>query len=92
NSVNRDIYESYLMKMCEYVITTYLDTVIVDKKISEQDRKIFIRLIKCEFFGACIEWMNSGMVDDVMDDLNRLLELCRGIPEEILSRSIESNK
>ena len=26
NSINRDIYESYIMKLCEYVVSTYLDT------------------------------------------------------------------
>lgn len=93
-SVNRDIYEQYLMNICEYVITTYIDTVLKEKTVEQQvsgrDRKILIRFLKYECFGACVEWMRSGMDDDLICDLHRLIELSRGIPEEIIRRSFET--
>ena len=46
NSINRDIFERYLMKMCEYVIISYFDTLTHDKSITERDRRIIIRLLK----------------------------------------------
>lgn len=61
------------MKMCEYVVTTYVDTAMGDMQLSMQDRRIFIRFIKFECFGACIEWLNDGMNDDIMQDLHRCL-------------------
>ena len=92
NSINRDIFERYLMKMCEYVVTTYVDTAMGDMQLSMQDRRIFIRFIKFECFGACIEWLNDGMNDDIMQDLHRLLEIVSGIPEEIMRRMQEDKK
>ena len=80
------------MKMCEYVVTTYVDTAMGDMQLSMQDRRIFIRFIKFECFGACIEWLNDGMNDDIMQDLHRLLEIVRGIPEEIMRRMQEDKK
>ena len=95
-SVNRDIYEQYLMNICEYVITTYIDTVLkanpAERKISEQDRRILIRFLTYECFGACVEWMRSGMDDSLICDLHRLIELSRGIPEEIICRSLETGE
>lgn len=95
-SVNRDIYEQYLMNICEYVITTYIDTVLkanpAERKISEQDRRILIRFLTYECFGACVEWMRSGMDDSLICDLHRLIELSRGIPEEIICRSLETGQ
>lgn len=37
NSANRDIYESYYMKQCEYIVRTYLDTVFGKDTVSEAD-------------------------------------------------------
>ena len=84
------------MNICEYVITTYIDTVLktnpAERKISEQDRRILIRFLTYECFGACVEWMRSGMDDSLICDLHRLIELSRGIPEEIICRSLETGE
>lgn len=40
NSINRDIYESYIMKLCEYVVSTYLDTAFGKNAVSEKDHAI----------------------------------------------------
>lgn len=77
NSANRDIYERHMMKLCEYVVTAYIDTVFTDNSISDSDRKILIRFIKCECFGACIDWILDGMKDTAIEELHRLTELCR---------------
>ena len=90
NSVNRDIFERYLMRMCEYVVTTYLDTVFGEDAIGEGDRRIMIRFIKCELFGLSLDWLSMGMKDDVIDDLQRLLMLFRGLPDEMIRRCREN--
>ncbi|HIW21946.1 MAG TPA: TetR/AcrR family transcriptional regulator [Candidatus Dorea intestinavium] len=90
NSVNRDIFEHYLMNMCEYVVTTYADTLIGETKISEQDRKILIRYIKCSLFGICIDWMDNRLNDDIVEDLHRFLKVSQGIPQIILKQILSS--
>ncbi len=87
SSANRDIYESYYMKLCEYIVRTYLDTAFGKNVVSEADRAIAIRFIKCELFGLSLDWVAAGMPEDALDSIRRVLELCRGMPDQIISRS-----
>lgn len=79
NSVNRNIYEQYLMQICEYVVSTYFDTVFAKDEFCEKDRRIIILSVKCELFGLFINWINSGMPDDAIVDLKQLLSLWNGL-------------
>ncbi len=87
NSVSRDVFERELMKLCDYVVTTYIKTAFSENLMNDSDRSILIRFIKCEFFGLIIEWLNNGMDDDAINDLLRVTALCRGLPEELIRRS-----
>lgn len=87
NSVNRDIYEQYLMRMCEYVVTTYYQTVYGQERVNEQDRDTIILFIKCEIFGLSIDWINSGMTDDAIVKLKQILTLCNGMIEELMEKA-----
>ncbi|MCI8608075.1 MAG: TetR family transcriptional regulator [Firmicutes bacterium] len=87
NSVRRDMFERELMNICEYVVKTYLQTVFPDVKVNESDRQVLLRFIKCELFGIAIEWMENGMKTEAVDDLHRIVTLCRGFSEEIIERS-----
>ena len=86
NSVNRDIYEKYLMQFCEYAVTSYLDTAFGGRLIGEPDRKMIIRILKCELFGAYIEWVSMGMPRDAINEVSRMLSILHGLSEEIILR------
>lgn len=92
NSVNRNIYEQYLMRICEYVVTTYFDTVFEKDIVSKSDRDIMILFIKCELFGLSIDWINTGMQDDAIEKLKRLLLLCNGLSSEMIKRCRENSE
>lgn len=92
NSVNRNIYEQYLMRICEYVVTTYFDTVFEKDIVSKSDRDIMILFIKCELFGLSIDWINTGMQDDASEKLKRLLLLCNGLSSEMIKRCRENSE
>lgn len=87
NSVNRDAFERELMKICQSVVCAYVDNVFGETNASKNDKEIVLRFIKCEFFGLIIDWLNSGMKDDALDDLLRITELCKGMSEELIKRS-----
>lgn len=89
-SVNRDIFLQNSMKLCEGVVTSYIDTAFPDVEASERDRRAITRFLKDQLFGMCIDWVSSGMKDDAMDDLQRVIDLCRGIPDLIMQRSGET--
>lgn len=85
-SVNRDIFERYLWRICEYAVTTYINTLFGGRKIRSEDKDIVIRFIKCECFGSIIDWLSSGMKDNIETSIHRLCELRKGILEQIMDR------
>lgn len=91
NSVNRDIFEYYLWSMCQYVVTTYINTAFADYHIAEKDKEIIIRFYKCEIFGQVSEWCVTGMKDDITESNRRWCELRKGMTEELFRRSESNN-
>lgn len=94
NSVNRNIYEHYLMKISEYIVKTYFETVFTNSEgnIDPDDKDVIINFSKCALFGLYIEWINNGMRDDAIDKLKRLISLCRGLSDEMLKRCKNGNE
>ena len=56
NSVNRDLYERYQWRVCRYVVEVYLDGVLKERHITEQDRQLLIDYLQCICFGFVIGW------------------------------------
>ena len=91
-SVNRDIYEQSEWRVCEHSVTTYLDTIIGDRKISKEDRYLIVEYLKCVCFGIVNNWLENGMQDDIRSMAHRLCELKEGELEEMLDRCNQDNK
>lgn len=92
NSANRDIYEKSMMKLCEYVVTKYLETVFGKDPESEKARASAIIFFKCELFGLSFEWIEKGMKEYAIEEIYSLADLCRDFSNEIMKRSKEMNK
>ena len=92
NSANRDINEKSMMKLCEYVVTKYLETVFGKDPESEKARASAIIFFKCELFGLSFEWIEKGMKEDAIEEIYSLADLCRDFSNEIMKRSKEMNK
>lgn len=91
NSVNRDIYEQYLWKICDHTIKTYLDTALNGRTISESDENILSEYFGCVLFGVVSGWLNKGMKEDIQLSFNRIYELQKGIVEETIRRCEKDN-
>ncbi|MBR1758057.1 MAG: TetR/AcrR family transcriptional regulator [Lachnospiraceae bacterium] len=74
-SVNRERFEQYLMKNCEFVVSRYVDTLLKDVGASDNDRRLVINYFKYLCFGAVIEWLESGMKLNIENDFARICEL-----------------
>ena len=90
NSANRDLFEQYLMDVCDHVVTAYVSTVLNGRTIHEYDKQLLIRFFKCTCFGQIVEWLNAGMKEDIRIPFHRLCELSQGMSEEFLRRSMAS--
>ncbi|MBE5862907.1 MAG: TetR family transcriptional regulator [Lachnospiraceae bacterium] len=86
NSVNRDIFEKYLWKVCDHVVDKYGDAVMAGRSISAEDRDLIGRFYKCECFGLITLWLNENMSRDVGKDIERFCQLHRGMVEEMIER------
>lgn len=87
NSVNRDIYEKYVMNICEYLVKTYFDTVFPKDAVSEFERDVAVRFFKCELFGLTFDWISNGMRDDLIEEIYRITNICRSFYAEILHKN-----
>ena len=75
NSLSRDVFERYLMDGCGYIVSTYLKAEFAGKPIDPAYLDALIRLHKCACFGAVIDWLYSGMEDDIADYFRRVCAL-----------------
>ena len=86
NSLGRDVFERHLMNVCFYVAQTYVEADFAGRPVDERDKEMLIRYHKCEFFGNIIDWLNSGMTDDISAYFHRIYQLKRGWEGEVLRR------
>lgn len=92
NSVSRDIFERYLWNVCEYVVKSYGNRVFEGMEVRDTDREIIERFYRCECFGFVIAWLSENMTSDVSEQIRRFCELHRGLPEEMIRRSVENDR
>lgn len=90
NSVNRALFEQYLWKVCDYVVSSYSAKLFAGLNINETDKNIIVKFYKYQCFGVVIGWMESGMKDDVEQNIHRLCELKKGMIEEMVERSVKN--
>ena len=75
NSVNRDIFDRYLMNNCEAVGARYVNSLLTDAPFTEEERQAIIHFNAYVFFGAVTRWLESDMTYDVLEDFRRLYQL-----------------
>ena len=84
NSVSRDIYETYLWRICDYVVKKYLDSAFAEISISDSDKEIIEEFYKCACFGEIIWWQKNGMKDDIKDHFTKLCEIKKDMIDEFV--------
>ena len=92
NSVNRGMYEHYLLDMCHSFVDKYINTTFGELPFAPYDKEIIITFYSCECFGQIINWISGGMKADIQRQSHRLFELRKGMIEELVKRSVESNR
>lgn len=86
HSVSRDIYEQHQWRICEYVITAYVDGILSGHPVSDSDRRLIIDYLKCVCFGIVIGWLEKGMRDDIQSRIRRICELKQGEWERMIEK------
>lgn len=86
NSLSRDVFERYLMEVCLYVVTTYIDSAFAGRDAPEE-KELLIRYHKCACFGHVVDWLSSGMKDDISAYFHRIYDLKLGWEAESVCSS-----
>lgn len=82
-SVNREMFETYLMQVSEYFVRSYVDTALVNQEIPQEDRQTIIDYYKCVGFGLVIDWLNNGMSADRAKSIRRMFLLRKDLAGEV---------
>ena len=89
SSANRDLVERYLMEICGYVASAFVENVSQGIAAKPDDKVAIIQFYKCELFGQVTDWLNHGMSADMQKQFFRLCQLCAGDVQQMLRRSAE---
>lgn len=83
-SMNRDVFERYLWKLSEYIVSAFLSYKLENRVLRETDKKTLFRFYQCEYFGVALGWLESGMNEEVREMVIRIAKVKEGqIEEEI---------
>ncbi len=89
-SINRDIFEQYQWRVCDRVVTKYIDGLLDGRTISPEDRKFIISYVKCVSFGLVIGWLDGGMEDEIHKFAHRICQLKLGNLSELIDRCVST--
>ena len=92
NSVNRDVFDRYLMKNCESVGAGYVKSFLEDVPLTPENRQAIIHFNAYILYGAVTRWLESGMTYDVREDFRRIFQLMvePAMLQQGLSRKLQS--
>lgn len=88
NSVNRDIFERYLWKVCDYIVDSYGKTLLKGRSVDDFDKEVIGSFFKSECFGLAIRWFDQRLETDIQKSISRFCELFRGMFDEMIKRCI----
>ena len=72
NSVNRDMFEQYLWRVCEYTVKAYVGTAFAELRLDEAEREALIQYHIYETFGITSGWLHDGMREDMQPFIEKL--------------------
>lgn len=92
NSSNREAFETYLNRLCQYTIEQYIEKTVPVLDMPDEDRRLLIKFYKCECMGQILDWLDAKMSYDIQSEFHRLCELMSGFTETAVMRSLDQKK
>ena len=84
-SVQKDIFLAGLNKMGYDIIRIYVDKIEEYKRISKEEKEIFIRCYKCIFVGSLLDWLEENASYDLKEFYEELCKVFAGSSERVIS-------
>ena len=83
-SVNREMFEGYLMEVCECLVRSYTNMAVSTENVNEESIEIIINYYKCVCFGLLIEWLNKGMKETDAQNFRKILVMRKDLILDLL--------
>ena len=84
NSANRDIFEFYLWKVCDHIVTSYMTALESGGfHIPENDRSAMAKFYRSVCFGLAMDHLRRGMKDDEGEEIFRVAKLQKDLISEV---------
>lgn len=72
-SVNREVFEQYLMKICRYFVQNYVVTLLADLHLPKSEQTVICDYYQCVCFGLLMDWLESGMKEEKAIAIRKIL-------------------
>ena len=89
NSVNRDMFEQYLWRVCEYTVKAYVGTAFAELRLDEAEREALIQYHIYETFGITSGWLHDGMREDMQPFIEKLGKVKKRLAGEMVAELSE---
>lgn len=83
HSISRDVFESNLMSVSEYLVSQYFNETFSNMIIKDTDRKTVVEYYKCVCVGLILGWLNNGMSDEYAQTIRKMFTLKKDFASEI---------
>lgn len=73
-SIDRTYLDKQLVRLCNYVVSAYINTVLRDAPLTPQDKTSIINYLAYLLLGFVVAWLESGMDDTMAKDFRRTIQ------------------
>ena len=92
NSAKKDFYEQHLLRICHFMVSTYIDRILDGHNIKSADRDFIIGYYECLAFGMTIKWLSTKMKDDIEVFIHKLSKIKQGELEKMIESCEQKTK
>ena len=85
-SINRNIFEQYQWKICEYAVESYFKSNIKNIEISPDDKAAIAAYTKSVCFGIVMLWLDNNLDQNMQKYILRICELKQGDLNELIKK------
>lgn len=82
-SVSREMLERHLLSTCGRFVSSYVNTVLGDHTLSEEERAMTVQHYKCLLFGFIVDWLEEGLKPEKAEEYKQILKLNGSGPVEV---------
>lgn len=72
-SSSRESFEAKLTATCEYFMNKYVETVVAEKEVNDEELEVVKHFYRCVLFGLILDWLNGGMSEESRERVRKVL-------------------